>query len=121
MASTTPSDTVRGGAGRKTTTSRAFDAQLAVNAPELHGVFLLDELCALGLSASAIRRRARVGRLHRVHHRVYSLLPVPLLTVNGRYRAAAWGSGNPWNRSTHSSIPETASLRFARTSSGVIG
>ena len=53
-----------------------------------HMVFALEELCALGLTGSAIRHRAATGRLHRIHQGVYALVPVELLTVRGRYRAA---------------------------------
>jgi very-short-patch-repair endonuclease len=42
-------------AGRKTTTSRAFDAQLAAAAPNRHAVFSLQELCDFGVTASAVR------------------------------------------------------------------
>lgn len=35
-----------------------------------------------------MRKRVGAGRLHRVHKAVYSLVPVAMLTVRGRYRAA---------------------------------
>ncbi len=52
------------------------------------GVFALEELCALGITASAVRQRAAAGRLHWVHASVYSVVPVEMLTAGGRYRAA---------------------------------
>jgi hypothetical protein len=57
-------------------------------APERDAVFSLAELCSLGISASSVRERVAVGRLHRVHQSVYSLVPADMLTVRGRYRAA---------------------------------
>lgn len=77
-----------GSAGHKTTKYCGFDAQLAATAHDRHAVFSLEELCGLGLAASAVRYRARVGRLHRVHQSVYGLVPLEMLTVRGRYRAA---------------------------------
>jgi putative AbiEi antitoxin of type IV toxin-antitoxin system len=65
-----------------------FDAQLARFAPDREGVFGLDELLGLGLSEGAVQKRCRSGRLHRVHQSVYALVPVEMLTVRGRYRAA---------------------------------
>lgn len=75
-------------AGHPTSPSVAFDAQLAQLAPGRHAVFDLRELAALGLRGGAIRKRCRVGRLHRVHRSVYALVPVEMLTGRGRSRAA---------------------------------
>lgn len=85
MASTAPRF---GSAGHLTSPSVAFDAQLARLAPERHAVFDLGELAELGLRGGAIRKRCKAGRLHRVHLSVYALVPVEMLTVRGRYRAA---------------------------------
>ena len=100
-------------AGHQTTTWCAFDAQLAAIAPEHDAVFSLQELRALGLSASAIRTRARVGRLHRVHQAVYSLVPPALLTARGRYRAAVLAcSGSRHEASlSHRSAADLGGLR----------
>ncbi len=77
-----------GSAGHLIDAERPFDAQLAQLAPARHAVFALEELVGLGLSERAVYRRATAGRLHRVHRGVYSLVPPPLLTLHGRYRAA---------------------------------
>jgi REase_MTES_1575 len=58
-----------------------------------HTVIGLDQLRELGLSASAVRDRAASGRLHRIHHAVYSLVPPELLTRDGRYMAAVLACG----------------------------
>jgi hypothetical protein len=85
--------------GRKTTPARTFssrprvDVDLAALAAPRHAVFSLDELCELGLSASAVRRRAAAGRLHRRFWGVYSLVPLPLLTRKGHWRAAVLACG----------------------------
>jgi predicted transcriptional regulator of viral defense system len=65
-----------------------IDAQLAALAPGRDGIFTLAELAELGLGRRAVGKRAAAGRLHRVHHAVYSVVPPELLTVRGRYRAA---------------------------------
>lgn len=56
-------------------------------------VFGLDQLRDLGLSAAAVRYRASTGRLHRLYHAVYGLVPADLLTRNGRYMAAVLACG----------------------------
>jgi hypothetical protein len=66
---------------------------LAALAGEQHGVFDLDELCGLGVTAAAIRRRAAAGRLHRLYQRVYSLVPPELLSREGRWMAAVLACG----------------------------
>ena len=43
--------------------------------------------------ASAVQDRADSGRLHRIHHCVYSLVPLNLLGRNGRYMAAVLACG----------------------------
>ncbi len=67
-------------------------AILAVAGPQ-HAVIELDQLSALGLSQSAVHKRAATGRLHRVYTRVYSLVPPPLLTGKGRWMAAVLACG----------------------------
>ena len=58
-----------------------------------HAVAALDQLASLGLSARAVQHRAAAGRLHRVHQCVYSLVPPPLLTREGRWMAAVLACG----------------------------
>lgn len=62
-------------------------------AVQQHGVFAVDQIAELGLSASAARDRVASGRLHRIHHAVYSLVPLTLLGRNGRYMAAVLARG----------------------------
>jgi very-short-patch-repair endonuclease/predicted transcriptional regulator of viral defense system len=86
-------------ARRKTTEWLAFrvepprDQAIADLAAAQHGVFALAHLVALGLSPSAVRERATAGRLHRIHHGVYSLVPAKLLSRNGRFMAAVLACG----------------------------
>lgn len=82
-------------AGRKTGTyGRFYDQRaLAALAGRQHDVFTLAQLQDLGLTASAVHKRAASGRLHRVHHGVYSLAPAELLSRRGRYMAAVLACG----------------------------
>jgi predicted transcriptional regulator of viral defense system len=72
-----------------------LDAQhaLAAIASRQNGVFSLAQLEDLGLSASAVRKRAATGRLHRVHRGVYTLTPAELPTRDGRFMAAVLACG----------------------------
>ncbi len=58
-----------------------------------HTVASLDQLARLGLAPRAVQQRALAGRLHRIHHAVYSLVPAPLLTRHGRLMAAVLACG----------------------------
>ena len=58
-----------------------------------HAVVSLAQLRALGLSSSAVSKRARRGRLHRVHQTVYAV-GHPLLTSEGRWMAAVLACGD---------------------------
>jgi Protein of unknown function (DUF559) len=71
----------------------AFDTTIAALGPGRHAVFTLDELCELGLSASAVHKRVAGGRLHRRYRGVYSLVPIPLLSRKGHWRAAVLACG----------------------------
>jgi predicted transcriptional regulator of viral defense system len=87
------------GAGRKTRHISLFHVQASLNrdlaalAATQHGVFSLDQLRDLGLSSSAVQDRADAGRLHRIHHAVYSLVPRELLSRDGHYMAAVLACG----------------------------
>jgi predicted transcriptional regulator of viral defense system len=70
-----------------------LDEALVELAIRQHGVFSLDQIAELGLSPSAARDRVASGRLHRIHHSVYSVVPLTLLGRNGRYMAAALACG----------------------------
>lgn len=52
---------------------RPRDVRLAELAGRQHGVVSLAQLVRLGLSRQAVARRARAGRLHRVHRSVYAV------------------------------------------------
>lgn len=56
-------------------------------------MFSLAQATDLGLTTSAVRKRASAGRLHRVHRCVYSIVPPALLSRNGRFRAAVLACG----------------------------
>lgn len=58
-----------------------------------HGIVTATQLIALGLSTSSIQRLTRIGSLHRVHHGVYSVVPVALLKSNGHRMAAVLACG----------------------------
>jgi hypothetical protein len=73
-------------------------------------VFALGQLNALGLSTRAISHRVASGRLHRVHRAVYALVPARVLTVRGRYRAAALACG-PRAALSHRSAADLHGLR----------
>ncbi|MGZ4232591.1 MAG: DUF559 domain-containing protein [Solirubrobacteraceae bacterium] len=70
-----------------------MDDALVALAVRQHGVFGLDQIAELSLSASATRDRLASGRLHRIHHSVYSVVPLTLLGRNGRYMAAVLACG----------------------------
>ena len=74
---------------------RFLEQALAELARKQHGVVALDQLRDLGLTAQAVHKRTGAGRVHRIHHTVYSLVPKELLKREGLYMAAvlACGSG----------------------------
>lgn len=75
-----------------------------------HGVAGLDQITALGISASAVYQRAACGRLLRVHRAVYSLVPPTLLSRDGRYLAAVLACG-PGAVLSHRSAADLLALR----------
>jgi hypothetical protein len=70
----------------------ATDAAIAAIADRQGGVISRRQLAALGLSGSAIDRRTRAGRLHRVHRGTYSV-GHRVLGVVGRNWAAVLACG----------------------------
>jgi very-short-patch-repair endonuclease len=58
-----------------------------------HAVFDLDQLREIGMSDSTVRKRVAAARLHRIYHRVYSLVPLELLSRDGRFMAAVLACG----------------------------
>ena len=79
---------------RKPTSTPTSDARIARLAQREHGVLSTSELRASGLTDGGIHRRARTGRLHRLHHGVYAVGHVAV-GREGRWLAAvkACGSG----------------------------
>jgi hypothetical protein len=69
-----------------------IDAQIAALADRQHGVVALHQLQLLGLSKSAVSRRARRGRLHRIHRAVYAV-GRSKLTGRGHWMAAVLACG----------------------------
>ena len=63
------------------------------SASRSHGVLDLADLTAAGLPTSTADDWVRRGHLHRLHRGVYSILPPPLLTDEGRWRAAVLACG----------------------------
>jgi hypothetical protein len=88
------------------------DAAIAALADDQYGVVARRQLAALGLQMSAIDRRIRAGRLHRLHRGVYSvghrvvpregrwlaavLACGPGAVLSHRSAAALWGVCRPW-------------------------
>lgn len=70
-----------------------IDVVIGAAAARQHLVLALGQLVELGLSASAARKRAQRGRLHRVYLGVYSLVPPHRLTREGRWMAAVLACG----------------------------
>ena len=58
-----------------------------------HAVIALRQCVALGLTKQTVYKRARVGRLFRIHQGVYSLVPRQLLTRYGHWMAAVLACG----------------------------
>jgi very-short-patch-repair endonuclease len=71
---------------------RGIEWEIGRVAVSQNGVVTLEQLEDLGLSRSAILQREEVGRLHRIHQRVYSLTP-RLMTERGRFMAAVLACG----------------------------
>lgn len=70
----------------------AIDRRIAGLAHGQHGVVSLRQLEEAGLSARAVRHRARYGRLHRMHRGVYAVGHARL-TAEGRWMAAVLACG----------------------------
>ena len=121
------------GAGRETQAETTFlDQALSELSLAQNGVFGLEQLRALGLTAPAVRARLAVGRLHRIHRTVYSLVPKELLKRDGLYMAAviACGAGAVLSHRSaaallelrdwgHTKIEVTVPRRSARRHEGV--
>ncbi len=73
------------------------DSPLALAVAQLasqqHAIVDHDDLRALGMPPSTITDWVRTGRLHRIHRGVYSLVPLPMLKLEGRWLAAVRACG----------------------------
>src|SRR3954470_19097845 len=69
------------------------DIGVADLAAERHGVVTRDEMRELGLTDAAIARRARAGRLHRLHRGVYAVGHAAV-GLHGRWLAAVLATGD---------------------------
>jgi very-short-patch-repair endonuclease/predicted transcriptional regulator of viral defense system len=69
-----------------------LETRIAELAERQHGLITLPQLQLVGLSRSAVSRRAAVGRLHRVHRGVYAV-GRRRLEVHGRWMAAVLACG----------------------------
>jgi very-short-patch-repair endonuclease len=68
------------------------DRQLAKIASRQHGVVTAAQLYEVGLDKSAVSRRVRLGRLHRIHRGVYAVGHRGLF-LHGRFMAAVLACG----------------------------
>jgi predicted transcriptional regulator of viral defense system len=93
----------------------SIDEGIAVLAEAQHLVFGLSQLVALGLSGRAVRGRMETGRLHRIYRCVYSLVPEPMLTPLGRYKAAELACGESSALSHHAASSLSGVRRSSRT------
>jgi len=108
--------------GRETGTYGPFlnqprvDRALAELANAQHAVFGLSQVRELGLSDTAVRKRVRGGRLHRIHQTVYSLVPKALLKREGLYMAAvlACGPGAVLSHRSAARLHELRSYGYTR-------
>src|SRR5436309_708253 len=88
-----------GGHGRKTGHPVTFrdhaarEQALVAAATAQHTVISLAELRELGFTDEGVRKRCARGRVHRIHHGVYALVPKSLLTREGRWMAAVLAAG----------------------------
>ena len=67
-----------------------------------HGAVASVQLGALGMSAATVCKYLHVGRLHRIHQGVYSLVPQELIQPSGRLMAAILACGPGAALSHHS-------------------
>jgi predicted transcriptional regulator of viral defense system len=93
----------------------ASHRDLAALAARQNGVFSLAQLEALGLTQNAVHKRAKRGQLHRIHRKVYALVPPELLTRHGRYMAAVLACG-PGAVLSHRSAADRLELRATNRS-----
>ena len=107
------------------------DEEIARICHRQHGLVTLEQLVALGLTVQAVHERLLAGRLHRIHQRVYSLIPGvmtqramfiaavlacgPDAVLSHRSAAYLWGLVDDWE----APIDVTAPNRRGRSPDGV--
>jgi very-short-patch-repair endonuclease len=106
---------------------RAMDAEIARIAAGQHGVIAVRQLRSVGAEKHHLTKRARTGRLHRVHQGVYAVGHAGL-SQEGRWMAAVlacrdgavlshasaaalWGLLNPADGPVHISVPVVSGRR----------
>jgi hypothetical protein len=73
--------------------SSTADVRLAAIASRQHGIVTREQLAAVGMDKSAVTRRLRSGRLHRLHPSVYAV-GHRSLSWRGRWLAAVLAAGD---------------------------
>jgi predicted transcriptional regulator of viral defense system len=94
-------------------TEPPLDAAVAELAARQHGVVSLRQLQLLGLGKAAVAKRAKAGRLHRIHRSVYAVGHARL-TAQGRWMAAVLACGPKAVLSHRSAAAHLGLLRSAR-------
>ncbi|HEU5106054.1 MAG TPA: type IV toxin-antitoxin system AbiEi family antitoxin domain-containing protein [Solirubrobacterales bacterium] len=106
------------------------DAALAKIAARRHGVVAVEQLHELGIDKSAISRRLKLGRLHRIHRGVYAV-GHRSLSLHGCFMAAVLACGpgavlshvsavvlwellKPFDGPVHVSVPTTSGRKKQR-------
>jgi hypothetical protein len=74
-------------------TEHPLDARVARVAARQHGLVTRTQLREVGLGDTAITKRVKAGRLHRVHRGVFKV-GYPALSRNGRFMAAVLAAGD---------------------------
>ena len=73
------------------------DAPLQVRVARIasrrYGIVDATDLAAVGVAGSTLDRWLRAGRIHRLHRGVFSVIPPPMLTQEGRWLAAVKAGG----------------------------
>lgn len=72
-----------------------------------HGIVTFEELIGAGFARGTVSSWARRGLLHRVHEGVYSVVPLSMLTIEGRWMAAVRAAG-PGAALSHESAAQLA-------------
>jgi very-short-patch-repair endonuclease len=94
-----------------------IDRRIASLAARQHGMITARQLAAIGLGRSAVSKRARVGRLHRVHQGVYAVGHTAI-SAEGRWMAAVLASGGGPTRA-HSILERWTAVISHRSAAAV--